>query len=1057
MGDVHRALDRSTGEVVAIKRVRAADADATQRFLRESLLLEATRHPGIVRYIAHGVDEDGSAWLAMEWLEGEDLCARLAREPLTHDQSLAIAATIADALGAAHQAGIVHRDVKPSNVFLRGGDPRDVRLLDFGIAKPLRATALTAAGSLLGTIGYLSPEQARGRQVDARSDVFSLACLLFECLTGRAAYHAEHAVAVFGKLLTEMPPAPSSVHPSLARFDALLAQMFAPLDQRLENGAAAARAIRALGSTSVGSVAPAAAPAKLTERERQALTVVLARPHGLDPDGMTEAADAAAHDGRRLAQAAAAAHARHELLPGGLLLFIWELDPARDQTVRAARFALALQHEGGLTSSLATGFGERTGSNAFGGVIDRAARLLARGDEGTVVLDPTSVEILRHRFAIDGARLGSELGRAHEIADKTQFVGREREMRLVTSLVDECVADGATRAILITADAGAGKSRLMRELLRRSAPERLWIARGDPMRPGSPYGMLAQLLRHAADMGATDTDYQRFVDTLRPLVADEAALELLAHVAAFPVEAPSAALRAAQSNPSVMAMRVRQEVEALCAAGASDGLLVVLLEDLHWADAPTLRLFESLVHVVERPIFIVGAARPVFHETFPGLWTGQNVEELRLAGLGRKAAEALARALRPDASSEAIRDAVDRAGGSPLWLEELFRHGADAAETPDSLLAVIQTHLALEPSSERLALRAAAIFGERAWLDGIGLLGGQSASEVEACVTSLAAKEWLVPLATSRFAGKSEVRFRHGLLRDAAYAALTEEDRRVGHRLAAEWLEAAGERDAISLAEHYERSEKPAAAIPHFAVAAHEASIANDLDGTIALAARGIALGASGRDLHRLLLAEGSSLCWRGKVHDGWRSLDRALAETATASEDPAFVSWAALGGAMNIDPSMSRRAADALDALDPDHCPSDDYQQAAYTVITALYWEGERERADEVLARLDRRPVQQGRHLVGPTRVPRGEGRLRDGARSRRLRAVARPTDPRGALARRARGGHRVRGARVRRGGSLHAAHRRCVGAAGDRARPRPHLRRSAGPRVHRPRAAAG
>jgi hypothetical protein len=245
--------------------------------------------------------------------------------------------------------------------------------------------------------------------------------------------------------------------------------MLAPLDQRFEDGAAAARAIRAFEAELSNAATKSIPSSKLTDRERQALTVVLVRPHALDPNAATEAEDSEEHKRQRFAHAAVAAHARHEWLPGGLFLFIWELDSARDQTIRAARFALALQHEGGHTIALATGFGERTGSNAFGGVIDRAASLVARADEISVALDPASIEILRHRFEIDGSRLGEELARAHEIADRTPFVGRDREMRLITSLLDECVADGTTRAILVTAEAGAGKSRLMRELLRRSA------------------------------------------------------------------------------------------------------------------------------------------------------------------------------------------------------------------------------------------------------------------------------------------------------------------------------------------------------------------------------------------------------------------------------------------------------------------------------------------------------------------------------------------------------------------------------------------------------------
>jgi hypothetical protein len=252
--------------------------------------------------------------------------------------------------------------------------------------------------------------------------------------------------------------------------------MLAPLEERFEDGAATARAIRAFEVETSSATTKPVATSKLTDRERQALTVVLARPHALDPNAATEAEASDEDKRQRFANAAAAAHARHERLPGGQFLFVWELDSARDQTIRAARFALALQHEGGHTIALATGFGERTGSNAFGGVIDRAASLVARADEVSVALDPASIEILRHRFEIDGSRLGDELARAHEIADKTPFVGRDREMRLITSLLDECVADGSTRAILVRCRCGqvAAHARASATKRTRARVDRAW-------------------------------------------------------------------------------------------------------------------------------------------------------------------------------------------------------------------------------------------------------------------------------------------------------------------------------------------------------------------------------------------------------------------------------------------------------------------------------------------------------------------------------------------------------------------------------------------------------
>src|SRR5581483_5193082 len=140
---------------------------------RESAVLAELRHPGIVRYVSHGRSPEGDHYIVMEWLDGEDLQQRLAERPLTPAESLAVVHDAAAALAVAHARGLVHRDVKPSNIFLVGRDVRRVRLLDFGIARLVdEAKVLTRQGDILGSPGYMAPEQAQGRVVSARTDVF---------------------------------------------------------------------------------------------------------------------------------------------------------------------------------------------------------------------------------------------------------------------------------------------------------------------------------------------------------------------------------------------------------------------------------------------------------------------------------------------------------------------------------------------------------------------------------------------------------------------------------------------------------------------------------------------------------------------------------------------------------------------------------------------------------------------------------------------------------------------------------------------------------------------
>src|SRR5882672_5507171 len=165
MGTVYQALDRMTGSHAALKLVTREESD-TERFAQEARVLAELNHPAIVRYVAHGTTAEGHPFLAMEWLEGEDLSQRLAREGLSVAESLVLAKRVAAGLAAAHGRGVVHRDVKPSNILLVGGEPARAKLLDFGIVRlqlagiAPTASPMTRTGTLLGTVGYMSPEQA---------------------------------------------------------------------------------------------------------------------------------------------------------------------------------------------------------------------------------------------------------------------------------------------------------------------------------------------------------------------------------------------------------------------------------------------------------------------------------------------------------------------------------------------------------------------------------------------------------------------------------------------------------------------------------------------------------------------------------------------------------------------------------------------------------------------------------------------------------------------------------------------------------------------------------
>ncbi|MBL8623367.1 MAG: protein kinase [Myxococcales bacterium] len=227
MGMVYRGHDPAHARPVAIKLLAAAGERA--RFAREARLLGTIDHPAVVRYLDHGVTEAGVDYLVMEWLDGCDLAARLARGRLSPAAALAIVAAAAAGLGAAHAAGVIHRDVKPSNLFLVGARDDDLRVMDFGIARTTRASGsqLTRTGAAIGTPAYMAPEQLRGEH-DPRTDVYGLGATLFECLTGRPPFVGEHPAAVMLAVVAEPAPAVSAFLPDVApALDALVARMLA--------------------------------------------------------------------------------------------------------------------------------------------------------------------------------------------------------------------------------------------------------------------------------------------------------------------------------------------------------------------------------------------------------------------------------------------------------------------------------------------------------------------------------------------------------------------------------------------------------------------------------------------------------------------------------------------------------------------------------------------------------------------------------------------------------------------------------------------------------------
>jgi serine/threonine protein kinase/DNA-binding NarL/FixJ family response regulator len=226
MGEVWRAIDTKLGREVAIKVLRdsfAAYPDRLARFSREARMLAAVNHPNIATIYDMG-EVEGRAFLVMELLEGETLRECIGGKPLEIEKTIVVATQIAEALEEAHARGIIHRDIKPANIFVTARGR--VKVLDFGVASQTERThpagsmaftleALTKPGMVMGTIEYMSPEQAQGQQLDARTDLFSLGLVLYEMATGRPAFRRSTTALVFDALLNQDPAPASELNPDV--------------------------------------------------------------------------------------------------------------------------------------------------------------------------------------------------------------------------------------------------------------------------------------------------------------------------------------------------------------------------------------------------------------------------------------------------------------------------------------------------------------------------------------------------------------------------------------------------------------------------------------------------------------------------------------------------------------------------------------------------------------------------------------------------------------------------------------------------------------------------
>jgi hypothetical protein len=796
MGTVYQAIDRRTGAVVALKVLHVRTATESARFDQEAHLLAELSHPGIVRYFDRGTAPHGSPFIAMEWLEGETLEERLSRGTLGPAAVAHLACPVLEALSAAHDRGVVHRDIKPSNVFLVGWRLTDTRILDFGIARRVfDPRRFTRKGSTVGTPLYAAPEQARGRHdVDGRTDIFSLGCVLYEALTGEPPFTGDNATEVMQKVCAGTVAPLSSRRPNLPpELERLIHRMLMPdPSARPPSATALAAEFRALAQK-LGDLGEETASAKppsplrpscISESEERticAMLISLARrpaadgvrrpvrdrrlgPHAAFPwQAAPKMAEFKDDSPERLVALETAIRALgggiDRLIDRTLLATAPAVGTAREQAMQIARAALVLREmEPDAKIAIGSGRAAFMARVPVGRLMDSLPTLMQGQQPGTIRVDDTTRRLLPTRFVVgdtDGAALlfaetggaGPERPRSAG-GQASPLIGRERELDLLMSLREECVRERVAHAALVVGGSGIGKTRLAREFLSLA---------GEP--PGN-------IIRCTGTLARPETDFALLGSVLAAAGIQTAGRDLAS---------------------------VKRELVEWLRGKASTCAPIMVLEDLQWADAASVRfMYEVLGLFSDQPLLLLALGRPEVEERFPGLWGDRMVEYIRLAPLPRKAGQNLLRLRVPQLRAEVEHFVLDRWEGNPMFLEEMADAiAAGHSGVPDVVLATVEARFDCLSPEVRRVLRAASLYGDKFFSAEalVAVLGEASLREMGEWLENLVMRDLM-----QRQADGSEVayRVRNKLVREAAYRMLTPADRVLGRRLARTWLQGAG-------------------------------------------------------------------------------------------------------------------------------------------------------------------------------------------------------------------------------------------------------------------------
>jgi len=897
-GTVYRA--RKGDDVVALKVLAAhfASRDIRRRFALEGTI--RIDHPNVVKVFGAGSTPEGDDYIVLELLEGQPLNKRIEAAPLPVAEVVSLAIDVCQGLAAAHEQGLVHRDLKPGNVFLC--DDGTAKVLDFGIARwvtPADDQQLTREGAVVGTPGYLSPEQAKGqRGVDARTDLWALGVILYQALSGLSPFLRDSSVAtILAVVLEEADPLAdraSGLPDGLAQIvDRCLRKDPEDRWPNARDLAAALGAIDVDGRPTFVDAAPGAPATSLSGDEQRVVALLLAT--GVNDSKLLS--DIVAEWGGELIPMVG--HRAIGVFGGRQ----WE----GDETKRAVAAALAAR-DAAEYFAVASGRATGAGGTVSGDAVRQVERACAARRHG-VAVDAVAArslggvpleEVGSGLFEIPrGADLGAAA--APEPRDDLPLLGRNAEMAQLKAAASMMQEEQRPVVAWISGPPGIGKTRLRQEIVRilgeptgPDEPVRIMNGAGESHRREVSLHLVANAIRSAAFSAAEDDRSSMLASFCEDAVGDAVwgreAAEALGRL--LGIEAGARGSQPRVSDPQLQADRVRVALGDVFVGLAGKGPMALVLDDAQWVDPESLDFLEELLErTAELPFLLVLCARSELADQHPDLFAAHDVIRIQPRGLVQaRVAELSAAIAKVPLRERLVRAVTARSGGNPFFVEQIVRELSekrlldaelDELPIPLDVEAAVQSRLDHLPIEEKRLLQRASVMGTEFSADALLTFG---VNEPVGLLRRLA-RRGLVSSKSRSGKGDGRYLFRNALVADVAYRMLARHTVEELHRRAAAFLRRSADIDQEDIARHHELGAETPEAARAYSRAAFAAVRRGDIQDILRCSDKALRLGAADEDQFDLYMARADALAFAGRRDEQNRAVESALAHAETAAD----------------------------------------------------------------------------------------------------------------------------------------------------------------------------